>query len=1846
MKNLATLHLLFIVLFFGSLHSCKQQVKSDQVIKIMEVDPGFSTYIEEYSSGIIPVNSTFKVKLTRAVATSYENKKESVDLAKMFSIEPSVKGECTYNEGVFTFKPAENLKEGTEYIITFMLKRVMDVPAKFEKLKFNTFTLKRNFSVSVKGLKPGSPEQSNQYSLHGEILTSVPLKPEDVERIIEAEQEGKDLIVQWDHQTGENRHLFSVINIQRKDKVSSVDLSWNGNAVDVKEKGEKQIEIPAINVFKLMNTNVIHEPEQQVKLTFSDPIDTQQDLEGLVELKGTGPSEIAVEGNQLTLYLHERLVGEYQLVIDKNIKNTNGQSLPDGIETMIDFQFLKPALRLPGHGVIMPDNGSVIFPFEAVNLKAVDLRIVKVFPSNMINFLQDRSLSDTYDMKRVGKLIYSKRIDLVPSEFVNFNKWNAFSIDLSKHINIEKGAVYQVEIGMQKAYSVYVCAESPDKEEVELYDSNNALENEKDYWENPDTWQNEYNDRYYNWRLRENPCSRAYFTSDRNIKRNILVSNIGLIAKKGNASDVLVVCSDIQTALPLKGVKLEVYNYQLQVIGTGESNEEGFCTIQVSQKPFMLVAEQNGQKSFLKLNDSNALSLSQFDVSGEIIQEGIKAFIYTERGVWRPGDSIYTSVFIDDRYAPLPDKHPVIFKLVNTKGQIIQKQIQNIDNKRLLTFRTATSADAETGAWKAIVSIGGAEFTKYLRIETIKPNRLKINFTTKNELISSEDQQATALIESNWLTGIKAPGLRTVVDLSLRAGQTKFDQFPLFGFDDATKSFKYETKTLIDSKSDANGNLNLPLQLGKITDAPGMLNADFTVRIFEPGGDASIRQFTKNYSPFSKYAGLFIARADENSEYIKVDENSAMKLISVDPSGEATADQLQLMVYKMEWRWWWESSDQNIGSYISRNNARLVLSKTVDIKSNPVSISEAFSKLEWGRYLVVVQSTSGHTSSQTVYNRPDYYYEDQSSSQATMLSFTSDKKKYTAGDNINISFPASDKGRALITIENGTSVTDKFWVNTTAGNNDLKIKATEAMAPCAYIHISLIQPFGQRNNDHPIRMYGVIPIPVENPGSRLFPVLQIPSEFRPERQISLSVSEKNGKAMNYTIAMVDEGLLDLTGFNTPDPWAGIYKREALGVKTWDLFDDVLGAFGGKIEKLFAIGGDMNPVDPSKNKANRFKPVVRFAGPFRVEQGQTRKHTFDIPAYSGSVRTMIIAGNEGSYGTAEKTSAVKSPLMLLPVAPRSLGFDEEITIPVSVFAQDAALKNVRVKIECSEHFSILSGKETNLNFTEIGEKSVEFRIKTSEISGFGTISLTATSGNESTKYEINIPVKTKELPVSRNVSKLLKSGEEASHSLVPFGIKGSNKAVVTVSGLPSVNLNSRLNYLIQYPHGCTEQTISSVFPQLYLSGIQELNQEQKRQTGNNIQAGISKLTKHQNTDGSFGFWPGMAANDEWLTNYAGHFFSEAELKGFTIPVQMKKSWLTYQARMASDWRGTLPYQKVVQAYRLYTLALADKPSFSAMNRLREDKTIPTAGRWFLAGAYAEAGRPEAAYELIDMRNTSPAENFNGFTYGDQTRDRAMLLLCMVRMNDQNNMFTLYQHIAKSLNSNEWMNTQTTSFALIAVSKTMEKMNADQKGLSYLLTIDKKVNESIKTSTLFSTALTTELPGEQQVKIKNTSAGTVFVNYYTEGIPKAGQSVKTDRNLETTVKFIGRDKTPIDITKLAQGTDFMAVIQIRNKSVEDVSDCALTFQVPSGWEIRNTRMFNQTTSVNEDSFDYRDFRDDKVCTYFDLKEGQSKTYLVFLNASYLGKYYFPNIQTEAMYDKNYLSVIPGVWVEVNK
>jgi alpha-2-macroglobulin len=225
------------------------------------------------------------------------------------------------------------------------------------------------------------------------------------------------------------------------------------------------------------------------------------------------------------------------------------------------------------------------------------------------------------------------------------------------------------------------------------------------------------------------------------------------------------------------------------------------------------------------------------------------------------------------------------------------------------------------------------------------------------------------------------------------------------------------------------------------------------------------------------------------------------------------------------------------------------------------------------------------------------------------------------------------------------------------------------MMPNAYVHISLLQPHAQTANDLPARMYGIMPVLVEDPATRLQPVITMADVLEPEKPFTVSISEKNRQEMTFTIAVVEEGLLSLTRFKTPDPWEVFYAREALGVKTWDMYDYVIGAFSGRFEQMFSIGGDEMIRPDDANTANRFKPVVKFLGPFTLPAGQKQDITIALPQYVGAVRTMVIAGNRGAYGFAEKQVPVRKPLMTLATMPRVLGPGETIQLPVTVFAME-------------------------------------------------------------------------------------------------------------------------------------------------------------------------------------------------------------------------------------------------------------------------------------------------------------------------------------------------------------------------------------------------------------------------------------------------------------------------------------------------------------------------------------------------------------------------------------------------
>lgn len=1846
MKNL--LFLFSAILLF----SCGSGKVEDA--ELVQIDPAFSRYVSAFTGGTISSEGNVKVQFTQAVGADRRDE----NMGGVFSIYPETDGAVTWlDDQTLQFDPAELLHSGVRYKGSVNLAELMEVEAGFELFEFNFRTIKKDFRVEIEQFATYNAADFTKQKLNGHILLNDVVDSVQVPTFLTATQDGAELPVTLTKES-KFKWKFSVENILRKEDRSSLALSWTGEEAGIETQGHKEIKIPSKNEFVVMDVEVAHAPVQYVKVHFSDPLNSSQLFDGLIYLNDHEVTMVA-DGQVVTLYPTERVIGAEFVNVDGSIENARGQKLTSTDSYRIYFEDIAPEIELIGEGNIVPRTGDSHFPFRAINLTAVDLTITKIFEDNVLQFLQENDYDGTYQLRRVGREVHQERVDLNPEGDLKLNDWNNFSINLGKYVDLDPGAIYRVELTAKKEYSLYECLEKPAFDDALTAFAFTSSDEE---WSEAD-WQNyyDYDDYYYydyyeydydydyekDLQERANPCHEKYYT-DVTIARNVLVSDIGMIAKAGGDKTMHIFTTDLNTTDPLAETTLKFYDFQQQLLGETKTNEEGMGELRMDRKPFVVVAESNGQKGYLKLNDGESLSLSKFDVSGETVQHGIKGFIYTERGVWRPGDSLFISFMLEDKEDVLPESHPVKLELINPRGNVIYEKVKTVSKNGLYDFRTRTKQEALTGNYTAKVSVGNRTYYKQMKIETVKPNRLKINLKFPAEKLNVNAGRNVNM-EVAWLHGAVAGGLKTKVDVHLEATATTFKKFNGFVFDDPLKQFTAEDKTIYEGTLDDEGKLAFDHGITLAGSAPGMLRAYFTTKVFENGGDFSIDRTSVLYSPYSEYAGIRVPEGELYGGTLVTGKDHPVELVTLNENGGFVNSKVNVKVYKLEWRWWWDNYDNDLASYISRESTIPVQDKIIPTNGGKAVFKFRIDQPEWGRYLILAEDlTSGHTTGKIVF--VDWPYEDRSNrsnaENATMLTFSTDKETYVKGEQVTLTIPTPEEGRALISLESGTRIIDKFWVDTEAGETRCTFTTTDEMDPNVYVHVTLIQPYANTKNDLPIRMYGVVPISVEDPASHLEPVIQMADALKPETTTTIKVGEKNNKNMTYTLAIVDEGLLDLTNFKTPDPWNHFYQREALGVKTWDMYDYVLGVYASEMDKLLAIGGDEDGLNRKNIKANRFEPMVRFMGPFETN-GKINSHRIQIPNYVGSVRVMVVAGENTAYGHAEKTVPVRNPLMVLGTLPRVVGPGETVTLPVNVFAMEKNVKNVSVTVSTNDFFKVEGAKTQALTFSEIGDKIANFKLTVAEKTGVATVSIVATSGSEKARFDIELDVRTPNSEQTVTVDKVLNPGESFEGDVNYFGVQGTNKAYLEVSNFPAIDLGRRLDYLVQYPHGCIEQTTSSVFPQLFLADVMELDAAKKAQIQANVNAGIERIKSFQTSNGGFSYWPGESYDNEWGTNYAGHFLLEAEKKGFAVPANLKNSWINFQKKQAKNWSKSNEhidgyyYDDLTQAYRLYTLALAGKSELGLMNRLRERTDLSLPARWRLAAAYKIAGQKEVALELVQGYGKSvPQYTELSYTYGSNTRDEAMIVETLVLLNMKTDAAEMARSLANQLNDEVWMSTQTTAYSLLAVSKFLGTYKGDSK-LRFNYTVNDTPGSRNSNLSMISFELTEK---SKAVSVKNTGDGILYVRLITKGVPVAGNEENEAKNISLSVNYYDMNKKKVDVTKMKQGTDFIAELKVKNTGVRgDLKELALVHIVPSGWEIHNSRM-DEFSNDKSSFFTYQDIRDDRIYTYFDLSTGQEKTFRVQLNSSYLGKFYLPGISVEAMYDNTIYGRVKGQWVVV--
>ena len=1786
-----------------------------------------------------------------------------------FSFSPSLKGKTYWvSNNTIEFVPEEGaLKPGAFYEGTFRLGDFVDVDKKLEEFNFSFRVQERNFSIHTDPITV-TATQPDQVTVTGEIRFSDVVKKEEVEKMLTAGSEKNKSypieITQTDHPT---RYAFSISQITREAEDYQLEITAKGNPAGIDRTQNESILIPAKNSFRFLSAVRIDQPENGIEIIFSDPVSNTQDLKGLIDVPEVSSSIFQIKENKVFVYFETDKLNKLTLNIHEGIRNS--QDKPLGTSHSISFSELnlKPQVEMATSAAILPDSKSLIIPFRAVNLYAVDLSVIRIFENNVLMFMQNNSLSSANELRRSGRLVYKKTLWLAKDSSKDVHRWEDYSIDLAGLIHQEPGAIYRVILSFRQEYSAYPCGGSENKE-MQFADNKSSdnltkvsgetlSEDDEAVWDTPETYYY-YNGSVpmdwsqYRWTERDNPCHPSYYmNSDRIAACNIFASNLGMIVKRNSLNKLWIAVNNILDTKPVAKAQVTIYNFQLQPIGKGETNGEGLVEITPKGVPFIAVAEADKQKAYVRVVDGEEQSVSRFDVGGKDIQKGLKGFIYGERGVWRPGDTLHISFMLEDREKRIPDKHPVALEIYNPRGQFYTKMISTQGTNGFYTFAVPTQADDPTGLWNAYVKVGGTAFHKSLRIETIKPNRLKITLALPT-ILQASSKDVYAPLTSSWLTGATASRLKAKVEMSLSKVNTQFKNYGQYLFNNPATDFTTVRADVFNGVLDAEGRAGVNIQLPVATGAPGMLNATFTTRVFEPGGDASIYSQTVPFSPFTSYVGINLNQP--KGKYIETDKDHVFDIVTVNDQGQpVNRSNLEYKIYRISWSWWWENGEESFGTYINNSSITPVASGNLQTTGGKTSFKFRINYPDWGRYLVYVKDReSGHATGGTVYiDWPDWRGRSNKTdpSGIKMLAFSLDKDSYEIGETATAIIPAAAGGRALVSLENGSTVLQQQWLEVSdQGDTKLTFKITPEMAPNVYLHISLLQPHAQTVNDLPIRMYGIAPVFVTNRQTILQPQIKMPEVLRPETDFNVTVSEKSGKPMTYTLAIVDDGLLDLTNFKTPDPWNEFYAREALGIRTWDMYDDVLGASSGRYSSLFSTGGDAS-LKPADAKANRFKPVVKFIGPFYLAKGKQQTHTLKLPMYVGSVRAMVVAGQDGAYGNAEKTAFVRTPLMLLSTLPRVLSTQEEITVPVNVFAMENQVKNVTVSLEASgAGVQITGNRQQSLTFDQPGDQLAYFTLKTGSKTGKATIHLTASGNGQQTKETIEIEVRNPNPVVTLRNSQWIEAGQEAELSYTLAGSSSANNQVqLEVSRIPSVDISRRFDFLYNYQHHCTEQLTSKALPLLFVSQFKAVDEQEAEKIKANVQEAIRQIYARQLPNGGFVYWPGNAVADEWITSYTGMFLTLAQEKGYAVHPNVLNKWKRFQRAAAQNWR--MPQEasnwqiwqsELQQAFRLYTLALAGAPEYGAMNRMKEQPGLSIQAKWRLAAAYALTGKMKPAGELVYNAETTviPYSSMN-LIYGSSDRDEAMILETLILMKRDRDALQQAKKVSQNLAQENWFSTQSTAFALMAMGRLAEQLSGT---LDFTWNWNGKQQPAVKSAkAVFEKEIATS-PKSGTVSVKNQGKGALSVDLITrtqllnDTLPAIADNIRLD------VKYTDMAGSPISVEDIRQGTDFMSAVTLSNISgTSDYSNLALTHIIPSGWEIYNERMIvpeasssnsneANTSESSAGKYTYKDIRDDRVLTYFDLRRGESKTFTVRLQATYAGNFILPAIQCEAMYD----------------
>ncbi len=1726
------------------------------------------------------------------------------DSTEYISFDPAIPGRFRWSgPDELVFSPSRPLSPATSYTVNIkdeILRYSKYDKVKDEgKIKFHTAALQLadvhvTWVLKDEGSKAAVPQVNLQFNY--------PVNPNNIKDKLAIEVDGNktDFSIQTlsaSNNIGIRLNAFKVEDKNHEAKITlAKGLSAEGGKNNTDDKISTTVSIPSPFVLNINEVQAEHDGTEGIV-----HINTSQQLIG-ENIKSYFKFEPAVfytvepSANGVILR-SDKFIAEnsYALVITKGLRGKVGGVLKEDYNGGVAFGQLEANVKFSNNkGIYLSKRGGGNIDVRITNVPKVKLVISKIYESNLLM------------AQRYG--YYPKDNDDNDAEYASYNEEGS---DEEYNESVAGDIVYSKEIDVRSlpksgAGRILNISQFEDRLPDLKGIYHVILRSTQDYW------------------VRDS--------------RFISLSDIGLIAKQGK-DKIVVFANSLKTASGLDGVTLNVYGSNNQLIGTGATNRDGVAELAITKteavgfKPAMIIAKTADDFTYLPFNNTK-VNLSRFDVGGKRNNAtGLDAFVYAERDLYRPGEKINYSVLLRNRQWKSPGEIPVKIKFSLPNGKELKTFRKGLNEQGSTEGSLDIAASAITGIYLMEVYSSNDVLlsSKNFMIEEFVPDRIKITTKLDKPFLKPGDNTSLFINAINFF-GPPAANRNYETEIQVKQKQFAAKNFKDYEFALANQKSFFD-KVVKEGMTDAEGNAAETYEVPQLYKNTGLLQVSFYTTVFDETGRPVSRMVSADIFTQDVFHGI----KDDGSYYYPLNQPVTFKLVSVNKDGAALPATAKVQVIKHEYR----TALSKSGSYFRYDSQK----EDKLMKEGEVTVSNATNYVyiprSPGDYEVRIYRPGANAYVSKSFYSYGSWGGDNSSFEVNNeghIDIEVDKEIYNNGDVAKVLFKTPFSGKMLVTTERDGLISHQYLdvVKRTA-NIDLKL--TGDHVPNVYITATLIKP--HEVSDIPLTVaHGFQNVKVEEKSRKMG--VEITAQKSSRSNTHQKIKIKSSPHSYVTLTAVDNGVLQVTDFKTPDPYNYYYQKRALEVAAYDMYPLL---FPEMYSRLSSTGGD-GEADMEKRgnpmPAKRIKILSYWGGIKKTNSSGIADFEFDIPQFNGQVRLMAVAYKDEKFGNAEATIQVADPIVISSSIPRFLSPGDTLLMPVTLNNTTTRNATAQASIVVTGPIKVLGESAKSININANTENGTVFQIVADRTINVGKIMVNVTALGEKFKEETDISVR----PPS-TLQKVSGSGSivggTSQKIIMPQNdfISGSTKYELIVSKSPVAELSEQLRYLIQYPYGCTEQTVSAAFPQLYFADLADKlkSQNQNNNANSNVMEAIRRIKMRQLYNGAVTLWDGEGTEDWWTTVYATHFLLEARKAGFDVDNSLLETMLGYLANRLKT-KETINYyynrdqqRKIAPkevSYSLYVLALASRSQVSAMNYYKSNPhLLALDGKYLLSAAYAVAGdkRSFASFLPSSFSGEYSVQQTGGSFYSE-TRDEAIALNALIDVDPGNKQIpVMAKHVGDRLKKEKYLNTQERAFSFLALGKL-----ARSAAQSNVIAEIKSNGKLIGKMDGKDFRLTNAQLNSTNIEVITKGNGRLYFSWQMEGISSTGAYREEDNFIKVRRKFYDRYGMQIMRNAFKQNELIIVGITLEKAFSNDIENIVITDILPAGFEIENphTKELPGMDWIKDAAEPVSlDVRDDRIHIFVDAHYPK-QVYYYAVRAVSLGNFQQGPVSADAMYN----------------